>query len=131
MLAQSILDEVLQLPNEVLALFLSLLQDDEGLDHLAPLPVRLTDRRRHEDVLVPRQGILDLRGAHPVAGGDDEVVVPAGKAEEPLLVYRGEISGLQPIPDEYLYRRFFVVPVPEHHNRVGPLDGNLTPLTWG
>src|SRR5215210_8561172 len=98
MLAQSILDEVLQLPNEVLALFLSLLQDDEGLDHLAPLPVRLTDRRRHEDVLVPRQGILDLRGAYPVAGGDDEVVVPAGKTEVTLLVHGREVPGLQPVP---------------------------------
>src|ERR687885_19540 len=109
----------------------SLAQDDKGLDHLAPRLVRLADHRSQEHIPVLYEGLLDLRRAYSVAGGDYKVVVPPYESEVPFVVHGRQISGPEPVPEEPLPHRLLIIPIPEHHHRIRPANGGLSPLSGG
>ena len=81
-------------------LFLDIIQDESvlvgedyiGLDNLAPGNVRAGHHGRLLDGLVLYQGGLHLEGSNPVAGGDDQIVLPGEEPEVAVLVLNSAVS---------------------------------------
>src|SRR5690606_20512107 len=71
---------------------------------------------------------LDLARPDAVAGRGDDVVVAAEEVDIAVAVLDALIAGDHPVADEFLFRRFRVLPVFEEHHRVGPAHGDLARL---
>ncbi|PHJ59673.1 hypothetical protein VF03_34290 [Nostoc linckia z2] len=106
----------------------AVLQHDEGLDDFSAQLVGLADggRKRHGRML--QQRVLDLAGPDAVAGGGDDVVVPAEEVDVAFLVAQALVAGHHPVADELVARRLGATPVFEEHHGVRPLDGDLAAL---
>ena len=68
-------------------------EDNEGLHHLASVRVRTWHHGGLLDGLVLYQGGLHLEGSNPVAGGDDQIVLPGEEPEVAVLVLNAAVSG--------------------------------------
>ena len=75
-------------------------EGDVGDGHLAGVDVGPADRRGRGDLRVGEQRVLDDRGVDVVAAADDQVLGPAGEADEAVLVDAAEVAGVEPAVDQ-------------------------------
>src|SRR2546425_2099293 len=122
---QAGLDEGLDVGREPAVPLDALLGCDVRLDHLPPDLIRYTDYSRHGYGGMLDEGAFDLGWTDPIARGVDDVVLPPGEMEVPLVIDPSQVSGQEPVTDVLLPRRVGVLPVTEEHHRIGPLDRDL------
>src|SRR6266849_6021896 len=123
--SQARLDERLDFGREFAAALDALLGRYVRLDHLPPDLIRYADDGCHRYCRVLDERAFDLRWTDPIARGVDDIVLPSGEVQVPLVIDPGQVSGQEPLAQVFLLRRLRVLPIPKEHHRVGALDRDL------
>ena len=91
----------------------------ERLDDVAAQMVGRGDRSCLDDLWMGDERRLDLEGADPVAGGDNDVVVASLVPDVAVVVLAGDVARVEPVAAEDAPRVLVAVPVAERVVRVG------------
>src|SRR5258708_6708316 len=82
------------------------------------------------------QDVLNLRGIDVESAGDDHVLAATNDIQIPVLVFLGQVTGMQPTMAERRFRFLGPVPIFPHHQRFAhanlasfaALDGLAVPV---